>query len=347
MQYWLFIIATPTSPIPSPTEKAILANQPSPIKTTSSSPTQNLTVEPSTKDYVPVPIVSVVIAGLIGIIATLVWKWHEAEIKRIEIQKGAEVKEKEAEVERVKIEKSAEIKLLDEQKKRELSEKDNEIKNLGLKIESLERTQEEFRQLTSIVPQEYIKETKPLLEQTIRELKERINLIEKEKNDISEEKEKIRLELESKLSAFESSLQKLSTLEKHLSDRAANIHIANLWLKKNQSRLGREACEIALQRVSQNLNYQNNDLEQKALQFVSDIKDYLIMISECLNLGRTNLLDKARAEIPPVIHPEFYAEAFKIIRDEKAPAELSNDNSVREVQLYLNYLVKLFQNESN
>jgi hypothetical protein len=115
---------------------------------------------------------------------------------------------------------------------------------------------------------------------------------------------------------------------------------ARLWLIKNKGDLAKHICQISLERINARLN-RNDDLDQKESQFVSDIEDYLTAIIQCLSLGRPNLLDKVRAEIHPVIHPNFYAEAFKIIRDEKVMQELSAD-SRKEIGLYLNHLIELF-----
>lgn len=336
MQNGSFVVATSTNPTPPSTEKAIPTHKPSAITTTPSSP-QYSVAEPSIKDYIPVSIVVVVIAGLMAIIGTLIWKWHEAEVKRIEAQKDSEVA-------RINIEKYGEIKILDEQRKRELSEKDTKIMILESEIRTLKREQEIFKEITSIAPIQFLRDTKPALELIINELREKIkSLTREEKDDRSVEKDKIILELESKLTTFENNLHKLSILEKHLAERAAHIQEASLWLEGNQTRLAEEACQASLQY----LNVQGKSAEEIKMDFINDVNDYLMIIGKCLNLGRTNLIDKIMVEIAPVVEPKLYANVFTLIKDEKMPSELNNDGARREIEIYLSYLIEKFKSYSS
>lgn len=307
-------------------------NSQSSTTTTTPVPTQIPATELSIKDFIS--LVGILLAGLIAIIGTLLWKWHEAEVKRIEAIKDAEIKQ-------IKTEASGEIKVLYEEKKREISERTTKIEILEARIEALTRKQEEFRELNSIAPLEYLKETKPVLENIIKELKEQIHVLTEEKDSITAEKEKFRLELENKLESFESNLHTLSILEKYLADRSISIRQAYLWLEKRQMSLAEETCKILFKNSA--IQVSDSEIEE----FTYQIHDYLRAIGACLDNGRANLLDKVRANTPILFYPQLYTEVFKIIRDKKLPLEPLSDESKTELRIYLNHLIQLFKDESN
>ena len=339
MQYWLLTTTTSHTLTQVPAETEPQTESP-PSATTSQPSTLPGLVDSPPKSSILIPVFTVVIGGLITIIGTLLWKWHESEIRRVDSEKNAEVNQ-------IKIEKSGEIKLLEERKIREISEKNNEISILVSKIEELERNQEKTEKFTSLFPQEFFLKTKGTLETMIEGLKEEVDILKQDNENIDREKEVLRLALEQKLSVFENDLQKISAFEKYLSERSVDIHRADVWLSTNQTRLAEEACQLLLERNSHEPGREKDFIDSVAPQFSADIGDYLTIISECLTIGRPNLIDKARAEMPSVVSPKLYAKVFKIIRDEKLPSELSDPKAEREIGMYFNHLIKSFESESS
>ncbi len=331
MQYWLLETTTPTTRSPLETESQ--SEDSSDSTTSQPSSTQNPVEQPFKVD----PISSLIVPALLAIVGTLLWKWREAEVRRLE-------GEKKSEIDLIRVRKDGEVKLLEEKYSRELSEKNNEIKNLIAEVKLLERRQEDFQELNSIFPQKFLQETKGTLEMIIKELESRIKILERDKETINQENEELQKKLADKLSNFKKNLQQVSAFERYLSERSISIHKAILWIEGNKVRLAKESCELLLQRSEQTTVEPSGRLRQWMPQFSADIEDYLSIIGDCLRIGRPDLLDRAKAEISAVVDLKFYVEVFKIIRDEKAPLELPDKESERESEIYFNYLIELFEN---
>ncbi|MFK8185256.1 MAG: hypothetical protein AB8B99_17930 [Phormidesmis sp.] len=312
---------------------------PAPAPTPTSVPTPAPAPAPALKDYIPLPVVTIILGGLITIIWALIIKWKEAEVKKIEAEKTTQLTriegEKALEISRLE----TEISNLKQGQRSELSEKNIRIQILEAEIKNL-------REVTAIEPLNYLRETKPVLEEMIEKYKGEISQLLEEKGQLSLEKEKLRQELESRLSSFEKNLQQLSVLEQHLLERSASIQKASLWLKQSQSDIAKEACRVAIERLDHYAAMENQNTEKERIQLQQDITIYLKLVSEALKLGRTNLLDKARQKITPVFHPVVYSEIFKVIRDDITPIRLTDSQAVREVNIYFNHLVNMFEAES-
>jgi hypothetical protein len=292
----------------------------------------------SAKDFIPLisVIVGSVLTAVFGVIVTLLLKWKDTEIKRIESEKKAEAErlqlQKDADIRLLTVEKEGELKLIRQESATILATKDNEIANLQFQIKALEKTHADFRQFTTTAPLEFVKDIKPILEEYIQELREKLK-------DSTGKNEQLRLELERKAEHFEKQIKKLSEIEEFLVERYKSSQEVITWLTVNQKRLGDEVCRLALKIANTSQNEQAIELKQKAPQFLRDVQDYLLVTSKCLEFGRPNLLD--RVNIKPVIPVKFYVDAFKIIRDKKAPSELSNKDARRELDVYLNYLIDM------
>lgn len=344
MQQQLLVAITPISQAQSTPGSS--KNQPAASTTIQSPSSQTSTPVPTLKDYIPLPMVVVIISSLLAVISTLLWKWHEAEIKRIE-------KEKDAAIELQDQKRVGELELLEEKQKRVSSEKDNQINILESKIQDLEKRQQDLQMLYSIEPLKFLQETKPALENIIEEYRNKIQKLGEENDELSSnnmeliaEKEDLHQKLQTRLESFEDDLKKLSVLEKHLSERSLKAYKAKLWLEANYNRLALEGCRISLQRFSQTISSEAQDLETRKLQFQKDIADYLGLVGHALTIGRTNLLDKASKQIMPVLDTQLYSEVFKVIRDDILPTELADKEAIQEINIYFDCLVSIFEGTS-
>ena len=321
----------PEDPAPVPTPAS------SPAPTPASSPALAPAPAPALKDYIPLPVVTIILGGLITIIWALIIKWKEAEVEKIEAEKTTQLT-------RIEGEKSLEISRLETEIDNLKQGQRSELSEKNIRIQILEAEIKNLREVTAIEPLNYLRETKPVLEEMIEKYRGEISQLLEEKGQLSSEKEKLRQELESRLSSFEKNLQQLSALEQHLLERSASIQKASLWLKQSQSDIAQEACRVAIERLSHHVVSENQSTEKEKLR--QDITTYLKLVSEALKLGRTNLLDKARQKIPPVFHSVVYSEIFKVIRDDITPIQLTDSQAVREVNIYFNHLVNMFEAES-
>jgi len=275
-----------------------------------STATQNPVVTPAAKDYIPTTVVVVIVAGLIAIIGNLIGKWREAEVGRIEADKRSEI-----------------------------SDLNNEISNLNHKVEILEREKNFYQDLASDAPLEHLKKTKTNLEEIIDDLTSNVDSLKSELSN--KDAENIRLEesLKQAIEKLTGNLSRLSALEKRASTARKSLN----WIIQNKAILQEEAYQASIE----SLGYSNQYSEQDRNSFKNDIDDYLVIIIQSLRHGRFNLLDKAFKEIRFTVAPELYIEAFKFIKHKKLSSDTLNSDVKKELELYINYLINLFDSENH
>lgn len=200
----------------------------------------------SAKDFIPLigTIVGAFLTAVFGIIITLLWKWKDAEIKRLELKQELEtnhLRSKNAsEIELLTIKQENELKLLKQERETALSRKENEIANLQAEIKNSDKAHTIFRQMTTIAPLEFVKDIRPILEERIKSLQAELQNSEQANNQL-------RLELEDKIKNFEEKLNRLSKFEEFIVERANASQAAATWITINRDQIGRKACRLAAQ----------------------------------------------------------------------------------------------------
>lgn len=102
------------------------------------------------------------------------------------------------------------------------------------------------------------------------------------------------------------------------------------WLESNRGGLSKEAAKSVLPEAS----------SEEISQFSAEIREYLLLIYYCLEIGTWDFMTEAMQQAPPSITKEaqLYADALAFIKNQRVSRELP-PSEAEEILLCLNYLI--------
>ncbi|AOY80842.1 hypothetical protein BJP36_13905 [Moorena producens JHB] len=115
------------------------------------------------------------------------------------------------------------------------------------------------------------------------------------------------------------------------------------WLKANRKALSQEAAEAALRKhYDQNPNNVDTDYSGDIEVFSQEIREYLQLIYDCLDLGSLELIDIAIQEylIPVNRDLQLYVDALDFIKTQKVSIRFSPEEA-KELTLCLDDLINI------
>ncbi|MDF5723990.1 MAG: hypothetical protein PUP91_26705 [Rhizonema sp. PD37] len=211
------------------------------------------------------------------------------------------------------------------QKSGKLSEKQQaEMNILKQKLSSLITISEQLADMASQA-QNFIKETKQIIEVEVETLR---SLSSKSNQEILQQKTE-QDELEKKIAALEDQLKILRQFEKNLEigKKAAR------WLDDNRQILAKKAGDASLCKYKDlRSSFSTDDIDD----FYWELEQYLERISHCLTWGKYDILDEPDMLTLPAY---AYDMAFRFIKDQRIPQSMSKEVAT-QLKDCINYLIE-------